>query len=87
MSQASLCVPSFRHFCKSTIEDLSDEKQDFRRDRRHLGGLILLNGLMSNSSGSASGAYNSGQTGGLVFGGLLLVVGVYYFFKKPKPKA
>lgn len=51
------------------------------------GGLILLNGLMSNSSGSASGAYNSGQTGGLVFGGLLLVVGVYYFFKKPKPKA
>lgn len=51
------------------------------------GGLILLNGLMSNSSEGASGAYSSGQAGGMVFGGLLLVVGVYYFFKKPKPKA
>jgi len=49
------------------------------------GSLILFNGLSSPVQGSA--AYQSGHAGALVFGGLLVVAGLYYFFKKPKPKA
>jgi hypothetical protein len=48
------------------------------------GGLILLNGLSSSASGS--GAYRGGQMAAMLFGVLLVVAGVYYFFKKPKPK-
>ena len=51
------------------------------------GGLILFNGLTSSTSEAAPSAYKSGQTVALVFGAVLMVVGVYYFFKKPKPKA
>lgn len=50
------------------------------------GGLILLNGLASPAP-TGSEAYRNGHTGALVFGGLLVAAGLYYFFKKPKPKA
>ena len=49
------------------------------------GSLILFNGLVSHAQGSA--AYQGGQTAALVFGVLLVLAGLYYFFKKPKPKA
>jgi hypothetical protein len=48
------------------------------------GSLILYNGLTSHAEGSA--AYQSGHAVALVFGAMLLVAGLYYFFKKPKPK-
>lgn len=51
------------------------------------GSLILFNGLTSAESEATSSAYKSGQTIALVFGAALAAVGVYYFFKKPKPKA
>jgi hypothetical protein len=51
------------------------------------GGLILFNGLTSDETEAVSSAYKSGQTASLVFGAALVAVGVYYFFKKPKPKA
>jgi LPXTG-motif cell wall-anchored protein len=50
------------------------------------GSLILYNGLTSSASEASSTAYKSGQTGALVFGAVLLGLGLYYFFKKPKPK-
>lgn len=49
------------------------------------GSLILFNGLASPAQGSA--AYQGGHTAALVFGVLLVAAGLYYFFKKPKPKA
>jgi hypothetical protein len=49
------------------------------------GSLILFNGLASSTQGSA--AYQGGHTAALVFAALLVVAGLYYFFKKPKPKA
>jgi hypothetical protein len=50
------------------------------------GGVILLRALFGSSEPSA-GAYKAGQTGGLMFGVLLLVVGLYYFFKAAPKKA
>lgn len=49
------------------------------------GGAILLYGLWGQLS-QGSEAYQAGQTTGLVFGGLMFLVGIYYFFKKPKEK-
>lgn len=49
------------------------------------GSLILYNGLTSPASEASSAAYKNGQTGALVFGAVLLGLGLYYFFKKPKP--
>lgn len=51
------------------------------------GSLILYNGLSSPASEASSAAYRNGQLGALAFGALLLGVGLFYFFKKPKPKA
>jgi LPXTG-motif cell wall-anchored protein len=48
------------------------------------GSLILYNGLTSNASEASSAAYKNGQTGALVFGAVLLGLGLFYFFKKPK---
>jgi len=45
-----------------------------------LGGAILISGLISGG-GSGQGAYGAGRTTGLVFGGLLLIVGLYYLVK------
>jgi hypothetical protein len=50
------------------------------------GALILYNGLSSPASEAGSEAYKNGQTGALIFGAVLLVIGLYYFFKNPKPK-
>ena len=46
------------------------------------GGGIVLRWLMSGSDGGSS-AYQAGQSGAVIFGLLLLVVGGYYLFKKP----
>jgi hypothetical protein len=44
---------------------------------------LLLFKLLSDGRTQEQGAYGAGQTGGLIFGGLLLAVGMYYFFKSP----
>jgi LPXTG-motif cell wall-anchored protein len=49
------------------------------------GALIIYGGLSSPASEAGSAAYKNGQTGALVFGAVLLGLGLYYFFKKPKP--
>jgi hypothetical protein len=49
------------------------------------GGAILANGLFGQPP-QGSDAYQAGQSGALVFGGILLVAGIYYFFRKPKVK-
>ena len=45
------------------------------------GGAILANGILGQAS-QGSEAYQAGQTGAFVFGGLMLLAGIYYFFKK-----
>lgn len=49
------------------------------------GGAILANGILGQSP-QGSEAYQAGQTGAFVFGGLMFTAGIYYFFKKPKEK-
>ena len=44
--------------------------------------LILVNGLLSAPTGGSE-AYSGGFMVGLVFGALLLVLGLFYFFRKP----
>jgi hypothetical protein len=44
------------------------------------GGLILVTSFMRGGP-QGSGAYQAGQTGALVFGVLLLIIGGYYFLK------
>ena len=41
------------------------------------GGAVLIYALM-NGGPQGEGAYAAGQTGGLIFGGVLFVVGLYY---------
>lgn len=48
------------------------------------GGAILVVGLMKGGP-RGEGAYAAGQVGGLVFGGLLFVVGLYYLVKGGGP--
>jgi hypothetical protein len=45
------------------------------------GGAILLNWLTSDPP-TGSAAYQGGHTAAVVFGVLMLVAGLYYFFKK-----
>jgi hypothetical protein len=45
------------------------------------GGAILVSALMRGGP-EGSGPYAAGQTGGIVFGALLVVVGAYYFLKR-----
>jgi hypothetical protein len=47
------------------------------------GGAILISAF-TRGGPDGSGAYAVGQTGGIVFGALLLVGGAYYFLKKSK---
>jgi hypothetical protein len=48
------------------------------------GGAILLSRLLRDQPQAApGGAYAAGQSTALIFGALLLLVGAYYFFKKP----
>lgn len=46
------------------------------------GGAILVSAFMRGGP-DGSGAYAAGQTGGIVFGAVLLIAGAYYFLKKP----
>ena len=45
-------------------------------------GVLVAAFLRGGAEGS--GAYGAGQTAGLVFGGLLLLVALYYLFKPAK---
>ena len=47
------------------------------------GAALLVRWLMTDAPASDASAYQSGQSAAVVFGGLLLIVGLYYFFKKP----
>ena len=51
------------------------------------GSLILFNGLSSPASEAGVSAYRAGQMIAMLFGVLLVVAGIYYFFKKPTPKS
>lgn len=44
------------------------------------GGGVLI-AAFARGGPQGAGAYGAGQTAGLLFGGLLLVAGLYYFFK------
>lgn len=46
------------------------------------GGAILVRWLMGATDGG-SGAYQSGQSAAVIFGIVMLMAGLYYFFKKP----
>jgi len=45
------------------------------------GGGILVSAFLRDAPGG-SNAYAAGHTAGLVFGGLLFLVGAYYLFKR-----
>jgi hypothetical protein len=45
------------------------------------GGAILAMKLFGGAQPTAGGAYGAGQNAGLVMGGLLFVVGLYYLIK------
>jgi hypothetical protein len=45
------------------------------------GGGILVSAFLRDAP-AGSDAYAAGHTGGLVFGGLLFLVGAYYLFKR-----
>ena len=47
------------------------------------GGAIVLRWLVADTSAASSGAYQSGQSGAVLFGVVLLAAGLYTFFKKP----
>lgn len=49
------------------------------------GAIVVARLLGSGSSSGESAAYATGQTGGLVFGFLLLVAGAYYAFRDLPP--
>jgi LPXTG-motif cell wall-anchored protein len=38
---------------------------------------------MSGTPAAGSSAYQAGQSGAVIFGALMLVAGLYYFFRKP----
>ena len=47
------------------------------------GGALVLRWLTSGTSASGSSAYQAGQSGAVVFGGLMLLTGLYYLLRKP----
>ena len=47
------------------------------------GSAILFRWITSGSSGAGSSAYQTGQSGAVVFGALMFAVGMYYVFRKP----
>lgn len=47
------------------------------------GGTVLVNELL-NETHHGSQAYQSGQSGALIFAGLMFIAGAYCFFKKQK---
>ena len=47
------------------------------------GGGLLLFQLLGSGQAQGKGAYGAGQTSALIFGGLFLVVGMFYLVKGP----
>lgn len=47
------------------------------------GGALLFRWLTSGTSSGGSSAYQAGQSVAVIFGALMLVAGLYYFFRKP----
>lgn len=47
------------------------------------GGSIVVRWLLVDKPASANSAFQAGQNGAVIFGALMLVVGLYYYFKKP----
>jgi hypothetical protein len=47
------------------------------------GGAIVLRWLVTDTTAAGNAAYQSGQSGAVLFGALLLGVGLYTFFKNP----
>jgi hypothetical protein len=46
------------------------------------GGAIVLRWLVSDTSAAGNAAYQSGQSGAVLFGAIMLAAGLYYFFKE-----
>ncbi|GHT93444.1 hypothetical protein FACS1894116_05460 [Betaproteobacteria bacterium] len=46
------------------------------------GGAILFRWLTSGTPDGGSSAYQAGQSGAVIFGALMFIVGLYYFFRK-----
>jgi hypothetical protein len=42
----------------------------------------VLRWLISDTSAAGSSAYQSGQSGAVLFGAIMLAAGLYYFFKE-----
>ncbi|OOG52973.1 hypothetical protein [Rhodanobacter sp. C03] len=47
------------------------------------GGALLFRWFTSGTSNGGSSAYQAGQSAAVIFGALMLVAGLYYFFRKP----
>ena len=47
------------------------------------GGALVFRWLTSGTPGGGSSAHQAGQSGAVVFGALMLLAGLYYFFRKP----
>ena len=47
------------------------------------GGAIVLRWLIVGTPSNGSEAYQAGHSGAVIFGALMLVAGLYYFFRKP----
>jgi hypothetical protein len=47
------------------------------------GGAVVFRWLTSGTPDIGSSAYRGGQSGAVVFGVLMLIAGLYYFFRKP----
>ena len=47
------------------------------------GGAVLFRWFTSSTPNGDSSAYQAGQSVAVIFGALMLVAGLYYFFRKP----
>ena len=47
------------------------------------GGALVFRWLTAGTPSGGSSAYQAGQSGAVIFGALMLLVGLYYFFRKP----
>ena len=47
------------------------------------GGAVLFRWFTSSTPNGGSSAYQAGQSVAVIFGALMLVAGLYYFFRKP----
>lgn len=48
------------------------------------GGAILFRWLTLGISSGGSSEYQAGQSIAVIFGALMLIAGLYYFFRKPR---